>query len=357
MVATAGTAFVGRSLNTGLQVSCARCRPLARRPRLSRATCPRLTLGTGISLPAQRNGDDHFRFCEQELAVTVPVGTTPHEPGLVRLGWVKVVGRRKTLDPEPDPSNPPNPVGLTWIIDGDDAGDNFLNNCALRAYDILSGAVAYDSTATNDISEEIPHFTPITSGGNSVFCTTSKGFMGFTQFPVVAKSLTFIVDRSTFGWNEVDALQPTPTSVASFGSAYWIAVRGVLPGDLGLNAGNLASPPNMYVPTVTASLDSSLPGNVKTAIQNMLNARNVHRPGGSGKSCPARRAARVPLPVHDLLHRRPGLSTDVGPSSSHQLYTGDVASHRPNGNRDALERQRPNRAGYGSGPILHPPQP
>ena len=175
-------------------------------------------------------------------------------------------------NPVIDPSNPPNPVGLTWIIDGDDAGDNFLNNCALRAYDILSGAVAYDSTATNDISEEIPHFTPITSGGNSVFCTTSKGFMGFTQFPVVAKSLTFIVDRSTFGWNEVDALEPTPTSVANFGSAYWIAVRGVLPGDLGLNAGNLGSPPNMYVPTVTAALDSSLPGNVKTAIQNMLNA-------------------------------------------------------------------------------------
>jgi hypothetical protein len=72
-----------------------------------------------------------------------------------------------------------NPV--CWVIDGDDAADNFLKNCAMRAYDVITGAVAYDSTVHGDITEEIPHFCPITSGGHSVFCATSKGFIGFTQ--------------------------------------------------------------------------------------------------------------------------------------------------------------------------------
>ena len=177
-------------------------------------------------------------------------------------------------NPVLDPSNPPNPIGLAWIIDGDDVGSEgrSLSNCVMQAYDVLTGTIAYDLTATNDINEDVPHFAHITSGGNSVFCPTTKGFMGFTQFPVVAKSLTFIVDRSTFGWSEVDALEPTSTSVASFGSAYWIVVQGVLPGDLGLNAGNLGSPPNEFIPTVTADVDPSLPGNVQTAIRNMLSA-------------------------------------------------------------------------------------
>jgi hypothetical protein len=88
--------------------------------------------------------------------------------------------------PVPDPSKPPNPIGLAWIIDGADAGNNYLKNCAMRAYDVLTGAIAYDSTVLNDVTEQIPHFAPITSGGNSVFCTTSTGFMGFTQRPYPA---------------------------------------------------------------------------------------------------------------------------------------------------------------------------
>ena len=88
--------------------------------------------------------------------------------------------------PVPDPSKPPNPIGLAWIIDGADAGNNYLKNCAMRAYDVLTGAIAYDSTVLNDVTEQIPHFAPITSGGNSVFCTSSTGFMGFTQRPYPA---------------------------------------------------------------------------------------------------------------------------------------------------------------------------
>lgn len=77
----------------------------------------------------------------------------------------------------------PNPVGLVWIINGQDAHDNFLSNCIMRAYDVLTGAIIYDSSTHDEVTEEIPHFAPITSGGNSVFCATSRGFMGFTQQP------------------------------------------------------------------------------------------------------------------------------------------------------------------------------
>jgi hypothetical protein len=74
---------------------------------------------------------------------------------------------------------------LAWIIDGDDPGpgNTHLINCAMRAYDVVTGKIAYDSTVNNDVTEEIPHFAPITSGGNSVLCGTCTGFMAFTQFP------------------------------------------------------------------------------------------------------------------------------------------------------------------------------
>ena len=41
--------------------------------------------------------------------------------------------------PVPHKSKPPNPIGLAWVIDGDDAGNNYLNNCAMRAYNVLTG--------------------------------------------------------------------------------------------------------------------------------------------------------------------------------------------------------------------------
>jgi hypothetical protein len=173
-------------------------------------------------------------------------------------------------NPVPDPSNPPSPIGLAWVIDGDPVGnDDALQNCALRAYDVLTGEIAYDSTTGNDINKEIRHFAPITSGGNSVFVATSQGFMGFTQFVPPVKSLAFIVERSTFGMDEVDSLEPTSTSVASFGSAYWIAVSGMLPSDLGLSSGNLAP---TQQPAVTMALDPMLPSNVSADIKAMLSA-------------------------------------------------------------------------------------
>ena len=173
-------------------------------------------------------------------------------------------------NPVPDPTNPPNPVALIWVVDGDDPPNTrYQDNVAVRAFDVFSGAAVYDSTVHGDVSESIPHFTPITAGANSVFIPTSTGFMGFTQFVVPAKSMTFVVESSSFGKDEVDALEPTPTSVAQFPSSYWIVVSGVLPGDLGVTATNLV--PNGS-PTVTSSLDQTLPKPVADAITAMLTA-------------------------------------------------------------------------------------
>src|ERR1019366_3165517 len=195
------------------------------------------------------------------------VDATVTPPTLTKL-WQSASSLRDSFgsplviaNPAPSPPILPTPVALAWVIDGDSFGNQTtvreVANCVMRAYDVISGTVAYDSSTTNEVTEHVPNFTPITSGGNSVFCATTTGFMGFTQLAPASKSLTFIVDRSTFGKDEVDALEPTTTSIASFGSAYWIAVRGVLPSDLGLNAGNLASPPQK--PTLTANLDPLLP--------------------------------------------------------------------------------------------------
>jgi hypothetical protein len=175
-------------------------------------------------------------------------------------------------NPVPDPSNPPSPLALAWIIDGDpdnsSPGQNYQNNCAMRAYDPLTGTVVYDSTVHNDVTEDIPNFTPITAGANSLFCATLTGFIGFTQFVVPTKTLTFIVDKSTFGKDEVDAME-AGGGQATFNPAYWLVVSGVLPDDIGVTASNLTP---TTTPGVTAHFDPSLSAAQVTVIKNMLNA-------------------------------------------------------------------------------------
>lgn len=97
-------------------------------------------------------------------------------------------------NPVVDPANPPNPVALIWVVDGEDPGNpegvksrgsRDQVNVVVRAFDVLSGATIYDSSKTGDVTDErVPHFAPITAGANSVFIPTAVGFMGFTQIPV-----------------------------------------------------------------------------------------------------------------------------------------------------------------------------
>jgi len=98
-------------------------------------------------------------------------------------------------NPVVDPANTPNPVALTWVVDGVDPSRSgrWQVDVVVRAFDVLSGAKVYDSTDHGDVTEteRVPHFAPITAGANSVFVPfavcdqTGKqvdgGFMGFTQ--------------------------------------------------------------------------------------------------------------------------------------------------------------------------------
>ena len=86
---------------------------------------------------------------------------------------------------------------------------------------------------------------------------------------VFAKRLSFIIDESTFGQDEVEVQLP---GTASFANAYWIAVDGFRPHDLGLDAGNLNAPPAASIPSVGASFDPSLSTTEVAALQAMLSA-------------------------------------------------------------------------------------
>jgi hypothetical protein len=69
----------------------------------------------------------------------------------------------------------------------------------------------------------------------------------------------FVIDRSTFGQDEVLAML-TPPNVPVVSEAFWVIVEGFTAAELGLNAGNLGSPPS--TPMVTPS-----PGFTATMIQ------------------------------------------------------------------------------------------
>ncbi len=154
---------------------------------------------------------------------------------------------------------------------------SFVGQCTIRAYDVLTRNIIYDSDHAKEVSEVIPSFTAITSGGSSVFAPTQTGFMGFTQFTSTPKSISFIMDRTTFGMDEVDALEKT-SSTADFGSAYWLSVGGFLPSELGLTPTNLSSPPTSSLPTIAKTLDPTLPAAVSKAINSMLNVAIFDQP-------------------------------------------------------------------------------
>jgi len=83
---------------------------------------------------------------------------------------------------------------------------------------------------------------------------------------VFAKTVSFKIEHSTFSQDEVELQLP---GTAEF-PAYWVAVDGFRPKDLGLNSGNLGSPPASIIPTVSATFDPSLTASETSALQAML---------------------------------------------------------------------------------------
>jgi hypothetical protein len=80
------------------------------------------------------------------------------------------------------------------------------------------------------------------------------------------KTCSLIVDKSSYGLDEVDA---DPTHQPSFTEAFWVVISGFRPTELGLNSSSdLNAPPSK--PTITLTPDPSLPAGTRTAIQNQM---------------------------------------------------------------------------------------
>jgi hypothetical protein len=78
--------------------------------------------------------------------------------------------------------------------------------------------------------------------------------IGYTYDTDPPMKLSLVIDRSTFGQDEVAALaggSPSPGNPAVVPDAFWVMADGFTPNDLQLNAGNLANPP--LVPAVALS--------------------------------------------------------------------------------------------------------
>ncbi len=154
-------------------------------------------------------------------------------------------------------ADPTTRKALVWVVDGVDG-----TPAVLRAFDALTGAPVFRSDAVpgNDVGQ-CPHFAPITGAGKSIFVGTNSGVVGYFN---LGPSLSLIIDQTTFGQDEVELQLPGTARFA----AGWAAVDGFRPAELGLNAGNLGSPP--LVPNFTTTIDPGLPGAVGGAIGPML---------------------------------------------------------------------------------------
>lgn len=89
--------------------------------------------------------------------------------------------------------------------------------------------------------------------------------LGYMYDTDPAMGIGMVVDRSTFGQDEVNALAGGAVGTATparFAEAFWVVADGYTPADLGLNAGNLNAPPN--VPTL--ALSPAVPGMTATFV-------------------------------------------------------------------------------------------
>ena len=85
--------------------------------------------------------------------------------------------------------------------------------------------------------------------------------------PSLLPAVSLIVDRSTFGKDEVNALLGSGS--ATITDAFYVVVEGFTPDELGLNAGNLNAPPNIptFAGTFAALMDPAMALDAVTGVQ------------------------------------------------------------------------------------------
>ncbi len=75
--------------------------------------------------------------------------------------------------------------------------------------------------------------------------------LGYTYDTDPPAALALILDRSTFGQDEILAAHPSATTPAVFNPAFWVTVDGCTPAELGLTTANLGNPPS--IPAIALS--------------------------------------------------------------------------------------------------------
>ena len=137
----------------------------------------------------------------------------------------------------------------------------------------LGNSVCNDVTYGNNDPNASPDSSYYSAGTGWDACTgwgSIDGTKLLNAFQrLYKKTCSFILDRSTFGQDEVDV-------VSTYTPAFWVLVEGFRPSELGLTSGNLGNPP--LIPTVTYSVDPSLTAAQATAIQNMLSVSQFAGP-------------------------------------------------------------------------------
>ena len=148
---------------------------------------------------------------------------------------------------------------------GDDAGVS-TNYPIVRLTNTSSGDVVYarsfDFSTMGIATGSTPHSALFqvpssTAPGNYNLEVVANGIGSTAQQVHVAKqNCFFLIDRSTFGEGEITALINNAGAPATIDPALYVVVEGFTPGELGLNSGNLSTPPN--VPTVTSTVASGM---------------------------------------------------------------------------------------------------
>ncbi len=137
----------------------------------------------------------------------------------------------------------------------------------------LGNSVCNDITYGNNDPNASPD-SPYYSAGPGWDACTGWGSVDGTKLlnafkRLYQKSCSFIMDRSTFGQDEVDV-------VAMYSPAFWVQIEGFRPSELGITSGNLNNPP--IIPQVTYTTDPGLTPTQATAIQNMLSVSKFAGP-------------------------------------------------------------------------------
>jgi hypothetical protein len=206
----------------------------------------------GAAVPASANGDGHQGRGQPDIA-----GNASPFSGYTL--WLYGQNSNSLLFTAPPflAGVPLGPVGGTSAVSPLYAAMTALINKSLDTRVGYLNPTLYalgGSSVFIDINDGVSNSVPTASGGTAPGYTSTAGWDACTGWgtvdggallnalrPLYQRTATLILDRSTFGRDEVNATLSGGT--ATFGDAIYVVADGFIAAQLGLNSGNLANPP------------------------------------------------------------------------------------------------------------------